>query len=478
MQMVETQTVTLLDCNLPRTKSSSSDDSFTALMNAVLDSTTRASGGSLESTATSTSTSTGTASTSSTDGTADTTNTADTADSSKTSASGDGGASARTSTTSDASAGIEMKGPALAATGSTASTSTSSSTTSSLTSLSVPATPASAGPSPSPSAASSTAPSPCPSILRSSSSSLTLPSRTGSPSITFAPLPTTEPRKRSGVHPLGVAARSRLLRHRRMLREQGLHPDDVPYPYPYSEQDQGQDGQYAQYQYRYGPGSGVQGGLGVMDDPPDTGRWGEEIREAEAGVDADEDARARAVGGRGRGPRGRTVSDPGEGDPLVSLGRLVKGAGKSLWRSISMKEVRSKETRLAEPTAEPGPVPDAQCSAHPPPASDEQTQAQENGPPPPRAAPKERSATLPRKTEVHLFDDPGTRTPSAEGGVWEEDVDEESLKKLLAGPQAAPATAEKTPQPQRAQRTSIEPVANVKRPKRSSTMEVFAARIR
>ncbi|KAI9069192.1 hypothetical protein FKP32DRAFT_1600059 [Trametes sanguinea] len=319
MQMVETQTqtVTLLDCNLPRTKSSSSDDSFTALMHAVLDST-RASGGSLESTSTSTST----ASTSGTDGTADTTNTAD---SSKTSASGDGGGtSTRTSTTSDANAAIEMKGPSLAATGRTAS----ASTTSSLASLAVPA--ASASASPSASAASSAAPSPCPSILRSSSSSLTLPSRTGSPSITFAPLPTTEPRKRSGVHPLGVAARSRLLRHRRMLREQGLHPDDVPYPYPFSEQDQEQGGH----------------------------------------------------------------------------------------------------------------------------------------------------ATLPRKTEVHLFDDPDARAPSAEGGVWEEDVDEESLKKLLAGPQGAPATAEKTPQEQRAPRTSIEPVANVKKPKRSSTMEVFAARIR
>ncbi|KAI9069162.1 hypothetical protein FKP32DRAFT_1600069 [Trametes sanguinea] len=198
----------------------------------------------------------------------------------------------------------------------------------------------------------------------------------GSLSITFAPLPTMEPGKRSGAHPLGVAARSRLLRHR---REQGLHPDVVPYRYPYSEQDQEQGGH------------GVHGELGLMDD-------GEELREAEAGVDADEDARTRAVGGQGRGSRGKTMSDPGEGDVLVSLGRLGKGAEWSLWRSISMKE---------------------------------------RGSPP--------------KTEVHMFDDPDARSPSVE----------ESLKKLLAGPQAAPATAAKTSLEQRAPRTSIEPVANV-----------------
>ncbi|KAI0658843.1 hypothetical protein C8Q70DRAFT_1045460 [Cubamyces menziesii] len=416
--MSETQTVSqtitvvpVLD--LPRTKSSSSDDSFAALMNAVLDSAR--SSGSLESSG-------GTSSASTANSTPDTT--------------------ASDSNTSTTSTGTLNSVPSLAASGRTASSSSRSSSASA---------PASGTPSTSTSAASSTTPSPCPSILRSSSSNLTLPSRTGSPSISFAPLPQVEPRKRGSPHPLGVAARSRLLRHRRMLREQGLHPDDVPYP--------------------YGPGSGVGGGLGMGDpDAGDGGPWIEdgpvEIREAQAGVDADEDARARSVGRSGQ-PRSRAMSDPYEGDALVSLGRLVKGAGKTLWRSISMKDVRSKEVKASASGSGSGAA-----------STSESTEGQDERSPSSSTS-SERRATLPRKTEVHLFDDPEARPSSADGGVWEEVVEEESWKKLLSQPPPSSSDSVKSETtPRTTPRTSIEPVADVRIKKRTSTVEVFAARIR
>ncbi|KAL1937624.1 hypothetical protein VTO73DRAFT_13010 [Trametes versicolor] len=324
------ETSTLLALPRPHVVASSSDDSFTALMNAVLDSAR--SSGSLESTGSH-----------NTDGT----------------------------TPSNASDTTTTSVPSLDASGHTASSSSRSSTTDASASESV---------------ASSTTPSPCPSILRSSSN-LTLPSRTNSPSISFAPLPSIAPRKRNSPHPLGVAARSRLLRHRRMLREHGLNPDEVPYP--------------------YGPGSGVMGGPG--DTTTGLG-WGEEIREAEAGVDAHEDAKAARAQ-----TRTRAMSDPSEADALVSLGRMVKGAGKTLWRSISMKDVRAKDA--AKPDAEqPPPLPGTQPST-------EEPQEQP-----------------PVKTAVHLFDD-DTPPPAVEGGVWEEVVEEEGWKKLLSNPPSSPESA-------------------------------------
>ncbi|KAI0672669.1 hypothetical protein C8Q78DRAFT_1077016 [Trametes maxima] len=391
---------------LPRTQlqpsSSASDDSFAVLMNAVLDSA-RSSGSSSQESA----------------------------------------ASTTTSTTSNASAATSASVPSLAASDRTTSTSSRSSA----------ASPSASAPgSASASAASSTTPSPCPSILRSSSSNLTLPSRTASPSISFAPLPTTEPRKRNSPHPLGVAARSRLLRHRRMLREHGLSPDDVPYP--------------------YGPGSGV------LNDPADAGGWPDdgpvEVREAQAGVDADEDARAAGSRG-GHHPRSRATSDPSEGDALLSLGRFVKGAGKSLWRSISMKEVRPKEGGVVK--AGPAPSSDAEVPQTEQPAAAEEGSDQSL----PGLVPRERRATLPRRMEGHLFEDPQRREPSAEGGVWEESIEEESWKRLLSKPPPPNPSAKQTDGCVAA--ASVEPVHRrpskpTKPPKRVSTIDVFGAHIR
>ena len=251
-------------------------------------------------------------------------------------------------------------------------------------------------------AASSPAPSPCPSILLRSDSPLTFPSRTGSlpgsgassPSITFAPLPRTEPRKRNPSHQLGVAARSRLLRHRRMLREQGLDPADYPYPPAYP----------------YGPGSGVAGGPGGVEE--DGGGGPVEIREAEAGVDAHEDAGAR---------RHRARSDPSE-DALLSIGKLVKGAGKSLWKSLSMRDMRPKEREEAGPGVGEGEG-----------AGDAGVRRS--------GSLKERKTRTQKVAAGHLFrDDHAGQLSSGEGGVWEEEVEQDSWKKLLSG--TAPLTIE------------------------------------
>ena len=265
------------------------------------------------------------------------------------------------------------------------------------------------------STASSTNPSPCPSILIRSNSSLTIPgtrSGSSSPNISFAPLPQLEPRKRNSSRQLGVAARSQLLRHRRMLREQGYDPNSNPYP--------------------YGPGSGVEGGRGYSEHMDEGGPV--EVREAEPGVDADEEMSARAH-------RSRAQSDPSE-DALVSLGKLVKGAGRALWKSVSMRDMRAKEKEAAVRAAEG--AHDDSAEGH--------SQARPRG-----GSLRGAKVPQPRNKAIHLFNnDDEERPPSAvgEGGVWEEEIPEESWKKLLSD---SPDTSEPTEDDQSSEhRTSTE----------------------
>ncbi|RDX46985.1 hypothetical protein OH76DRAFT_1527198 [Lentinus brumalis] len=305
---------------------------------------------------------------------------------------------------------------------SSASTSTDTSTGSS---LSAPSLETSHSTDSTASAASSTTPSPCPSILIRSSSSLTVPgtrSGSSSPNISFAPLPQLEPRKRNSSRQLGVAARSHLLRQRRMLREQSYDSNSVPYP--------------------YGPGSGVEGGQVYVEHMPEGGPV--EIREAQAGVDAEEEMGAR-------GHRSRAVSDPSE-DALASLGKLMKGAGRALWKSVSMRDIRAREKVEAAKAAEAG-----QDEA----PGGERIQRPRGG---------SLRGKKPRNNTVHLFDHGEEHQPSAEGGVWEEEIPEESWKKLLSD---SPATSEPVEDEQgsehrpssefarsASQRTSIVAVAN------------------
>ncbi|KAI0748709.1 hypothetical protein C8Q80DRAFT_1271078 [Daedaleopsis nitida] len=237
------------------------------------------------------------------------------------------------------------------------------------------------------SAASSTNPSPCPSILLRSNSDITFPtsrSASASPNISFAPLPQTEPRKRNKSHQLGVAARSRLLRHRRMLRENGIDPNSVP--------------------YQYGPGSGVAGGEGYQDSFGPV-----EVREAEPGVDADEEAGTRHH-------RHRAAGDASE-DPFVALGKLIKGAGRTLFKSISMRDMRSKEKEDTSKAAAEGPG-----------------DGEQGGP--------RRSGSLKEKPvrgsqndaqdAAHKPEYDGERVPSLDGAAWEQEIAQDSWDQLLS----------------------------------------------
>ncbi|KAM5532926.1 hypothetical protein V8D89_013392 [Ganoderma adspersum] len=309
-----------------------------------------------------------------------------------------------------------------------------SSTGSSSTSQSVPSLVTTTSTSTTASAASSKTPSPCPSILRSNSappsSFPTLSSSTGSsPNVTFAPLPQTEPRKRNSSHPLGVAARSRLLRHRRMLRERGLNPDDYPYHYQQQQQQQQQYQYQQQYQqqYQYGYGSGVESG-----DPHPYSEDGAAVEFPEMhGEDGQEEhVRVR---------RARTMSDTGregeEEDPFVALGKLVKGAGKTLWKSLSMRDMRAKEREAAKAKDKDKDKDRSGKGA----GAEKQPRTSEGG-----GSVQEKEA-VPRRSIVgtgHLFDDDGAapRRASEEGGVWEEEVTEDSWKKLLSKSEPAPDT--------------------------------------
>ena len=107
------------------------------------------------------------------------------------------------------------------------------------------------------------------------------------PSIQFAPLPELEPRRRNTSLQLGVAARSRMLRNRRMMMAQGA--------YDTSECEVNGSTQYV-----------IRGNQMSV--------W-EEHRDPGLGDDAVEEA-------------------------FIALARMVKGAGKTLWRKVSHREIR------------------------------------------------------------------------------------------------------------------------------------------
>ncbi|KAL0946454.1 hypothetical protein HGRIS_012677 [Hohenbuehelia grisea] len=142
---------------------------------------------------------------------------------------------------------------------------------------------------------SSSADSPLESSSSSTPSILTLSSSAQSPSgtplsVQFAPLPDLSKRKKRYHQPLGVAARSEMMRRRR-------------------------------------------GNMNA--DEPDNGRFQREHGH-----------RASGERGRYRYQRQRTVmgdvededEDESGEDPLLVLGRMVKGAGKSLWRKVAQKK--------------------------------------------------------------------------------------------------------------------------------------------
>ncbi|CAL1705776.1 unnamed protein product [Somion occarium] len=129
------------------------------------------------------------------------------------------------------------------------------------------------------------------SILRSTSFNTLSPSSSSS-SVTFAPLPEIGPRKRNASLQLGVGARSRMLRNRRIIMQQTALAAE--------------EGEELQPHHL----------------PPDvaaTIRWTQ-------------------------GPPG----DPGMAedaveDAFIALGKMMKSAGKGLWRRVSLKDLKEKD---------------------------------------------------------------------------------------------------------------------------------------
>ncbi|KZT02357.1 uncharacterized protein LAESUDRAFT_716949 [Laetiporus sulphureus 93-53] len=182
----------------------------------------------------------------------------------------------------------------LSPTASSMTTTTTTTATSLSTSLSLPA---------------STSPHPPHKSILRTAASFTLPSGSRpsasasapglSTNVTFAPLPATEPRRRKSSVQLGVAARSRMLHRRRMLREQGIE----------SYEDEEWDDEHT-----------------LQDGNP-------EVVEDDLGVDPAEEA-------------------------IAAIGRFVKGATRSLFRRISSRRKQGRD-----PSPMPPPLPTAETQA-------------------------------------------------------------------------------------------------------------------
>ncbi|KAF4576351.1 hypothetical protein EYR36_001048 [Pleurotus pulmonarius] len=154
----------------------------------------------------------------------------------------------------------------------------------------------------------------------SSSSSAGTPP-TAALSVKFAPLPDLSKRKKKYHHPLGVSARSDIMRRRRAAAE-------------------GSD-----YSYRDMANNSTDQQQQQQQPPP--AAWSEE--------DAKAEERYR---GRHRSARRRNIMGDEEDelleDPLITLGRMVKGASKSLWRKVANK--RGDTTGGSEGDSEGGKV--------------------------------------------------------------------------------------------------------------------------
>ncbi|KDQ61246.1 hypothetical protein JAAARDRAFT_32245 [Jaapia argillacea MUCL 33604] len=141
---------------------------------------------------------------------------------------------------------------------------------------------------------------PSPSLPVCSTTSSALNS-SGSPSIKFAPLPETEKRTRHPSFQLGVGARSRMLRNRKMMaHDPNQPPSSLPPTHP----------NYPSYHpdavnhHRRSRGDGTRPNWSDIQPTP----------------------------GHGIGGPGHTE------DPIIALGKLVKDASVHLWRRVSTKK--------------------------------------------------------------------------------------------------------------------------------------------
>ncbi|KAG6817772.1 hypothetical protein H0H87_003180 [Tephrocybe sp. NHM501043] len=156
------------------------------------------------------------------------------------------------------------------------------------------------------SADSSLAPSPTGILSPSSSHTSSSTSLDERPNVKFAPLPELGPRKRRGG-PLGIAARTQMVARRRMQRM--AYVDAYQNNPMWTEEELEQQRVFAMNQGR--------------------------LRHAQHHLLAEED-------------------EEGADDPFLALGRMVKGAGKSLWRKVSNQELSKqvkKDIQTETPTS-------------------------------------------------------------------------------------------------------------------------------
>ena len=165
-------------------------------------------------------------------------------------------------------------------------------------------------------------------------SSSSLPSMSGrfvfNPSIKFAPLPKIGPRKRRYHQPLGVAARSQLMRHRRGVVERQHSGTSVALSEPMRTREEMEEhrlrvevlaARHAQFQASANAQEVIL-----------------QITEDGDGDDEEEGEEEKMT----RRARTRDVDD----DPLWVFGKMIKDARKTIWRNISKEKAENEGRQM------------------------------------------------------------------------------------------------------------------------------------
>ncbi|KAL1672596.1 hypothetical protein EV122DRAFT_294763 [Schizophyllum commune] len=223
-----------------------------------------------------------------------------------------------------------------------------------------------------------------------------IPRLRSQPSIKFAPLPEpqrTTPRRHP---PLGIATRGQLMRRRKLIAaDTDPENDDLPNSTSHT----------IVHVYRPPPAdTNSKRGKGKTRTQPDEEKcWTrEDLASAPRFIEqvvAEHEAR------KNRRHAGYESSDTEDEEtvPVVTIGRIVKGARKHLFRKASNKELRQE--RSAPPKPPPLPRPGQKLLMPPPPPSPAPKPADDDEHPDPHADPKFERA-------------PG----ETEGAVWDEEV--------------------------------------------------------
>lgn len=253
--------------------------------------------------------------------------------------------------------------------------------------------------------------------------------------VTFAPLPQLEPRRRTSSVQLGIAARSQMLRARRMRQLSDIEGvQHIP----------SEGISHIQYNTMSEPHP-TQEGLSAHSSKLVSSSY---IWEEDADRD---DTTVTIAGTASRRPSTSKwgSAPPVEGDDqdaLLALGRMMKGGAKTLWRSLSQTNLRDKERtdrdrKGADRSTSGGETEDQLPKPRP--------VVRRSGSEPSRPSDLEQSVTVQVliKEPKHLFGEKGdafegsdqaasstvesvTADVEEKGKVWDEEVDNEALRRL------------------------------------------------